>query len=74
MDINNILYNIQGVRNIDNLIISNIYNNGLTNTNYSYNVYNIQPINGIIYCPRDPSIFQLKYPDTDIIGNLIIIN
>ena len=74
MDIYSQLYNVQGVRNIDNLIIGNIYSDGIINTNYSYNVYTIQAVGGIIYPPADPSIFQLKYPDTDIIGNLIILN
>jgi len=26
-------------------------------------------INGVIYPSLDPSIFELKYPTTDIIGN-----
>ena len=74
MDLYTQIYNIQGVRNIDNLVISNKYNDGVNNLDYSDKIYRIIPINGIIYPPKDPSIFEVKYPDSDIVGNLIIIN
>lgn len=74
MDIYNQIYSIEGVRNIDNLKIQNIYNDGVNNLNYSDKIYTINSINGIIYPPKDPSIFELKYPDSDIIGNLIIVD
>ena len=27
--------------------------------------------NGVVYPSRDPAIFELKYPDTDIIGRVV---
>lgn len=74
MDLYNQIYNIQGVRNIDNLVITNKYFDGTNNIGYSDKIYRILPINGIIYPPKDPSIFQIKNPDSDIVGNLIILN
>lgn len=41
--------------------------------NYSSNKYGIQNAtrNGIVYPPKDPSIFEVKYPDTDIRGKVV---
>ena len=43
--------------------------------NYSNNFYDMSQAtkNGIIYPPKDPSIFELKYPDTDIRGKVITL-
>ena len=54
-----------------NLIV--ITNKHLTSDNYSGNVYSIDESSkdGIIYPSLDPSIFELKYPDTDIEGKVL---
>ena len=43
------------------------------NGNYSSNYYDIKNAtrNGIIYPPKDPSIFEIKYPDVDIRGKVV---
>jgi len=43
--------------------------------NYSNNFYDMKEAtkNGIIYPPKDPSIFELKYPDADIRGKVITL-
>ena len=40
---------------------------------YSGNVFDIETatINGIIYTALDPSIFQIRYPNTDIRGKVL---
>ena len=40
---------------------------------YSGNVYDINSsiINGVLYPALDPSIFEIKYPDVDIKGNVV---
>ena len=54
-----------------NLIV--ITNKHLTSDNYSGNVYSIDESSkdGIIYPSLDPSIFELKFPDTDIEGKVL---
>ena len=41
--------------------------------NYSSNKYNIVGAtrDGIVYPPKDPTIFEVKYPDTDIRGRVV---
>ena len=68
-DINNILYNINGVQNVDQIIINNKHG---INDGYSQFKYNFEAAtrNNIIYPPVDPAIFELKYPNSDIIGRV----
>jgi len=55
-----------------NIVIENRYD---TAKGYSGNVYDLgDPSvikNGVVYPSRDPAIFELKYPDTDIIGRVV---
>ena len=43
------------------------------NGNYAPNKYTIQNAtrSGVIHPPKDPSIFEIKFPDTDIRGMVI---
>jgi len=68
-DINNILYTIDGVQNVGKVIITNKYG---INDGYSQFKYNFEAAtrNNIIYPPVDPAIFELKYPNSDIIGRV----
>ena len=40
---------------------------------YSTNKYNIQSAtrDGIVYPPKDPTCFEVKYPDVDIVGKVV---
>ena len=42
---------------------------------YSDNIYDISPnasiFNSVVYPPIDPTIFEVKYPDTDIRGRVL---
>ena len=55
-----------------NIVFENKYD---TTKGYSGNVYDLtDPMvmkNGIIYTSKDPSIFEVKYPTTDIVGRVI---
>ena len=53
---------------VGGLQISNKFNG-----NYSPNKYSIRNATkgGIIYPPKDPSIFEVKYPNTDIRGQVV---
>ena len=68
-DVSSILFGIEGVQNVSNIIFSNKF--GL-NSGYSQFKYNFEAATrkGIIYPPVDPALFELKYPNTDIIGRI----
>jgi len=68
-----LMYNIglvDGVQTVKNVRIFNKYEY-IDGTGYQPYRYDIDEatINGVIYPSLDPSIFELKYPTTDIIGN-----
>lgn len=63
---------VEGVQTVKSIKIVNLYD---TLSGYSGNVYNIHEAtkDGIIYTSLDPSIFEIKYPDLDIIGKVVNI-
>lgn len=60
---------VEGVQNVGDITISNKYQykNGAGYQNYRYDIEQAT-INGVVYPSLDPSIFELKYPTTDITG------
>jgi len=66
----NEISNIDGVASVTDLRITNKYK---AIDGYSGNVYDIQSANknGVVYPALDPSIFELKYPLKDIVGNVV---
>ena len=68
-DVSNILYNVDGVQNVGKITFNNKFG---TNNGYSQFKYNFEAAtrNNIIYPPVDPSIFELKYLNNDIIGRI----
>jgi len=71
--LSDLIYNIglvEGVQTVKNVVIFNKYQfkDGAGYQNYRYDI-DEATINGVIYPSLDPSIFELKYPTTDIIGN-----
>jgi hypothetical protein len=71
-DIIVMLDNIEGVQTVSKV---NITNKAGTTQGYSPHAYDIVGAtqNGIIYPSLDPSIFELKFPNTDIKGKVITI-
>ena len=65
-----LLDNIPGVQTIQNISITN---KAGTNSGYSQFAYDIGGAtqNGIIYPSLDPSIFEVKFPNTDIKGRVV---
>lgn len=61
---------VEGVQTVRDVRIFNKYQfrDGAGYQNYKYDI-DEATINGVIYPSLDPSIFELKYPQTDIIGN-----
>ena len=56
--------------NPDLIIIENKWE---TSSGYSGNIYDVQgsTFNGIVYPSVDPAIFEVKYPDIDIMGRVM---
>jgi len=69
-DIQNILANIKGVQTVGPI---NITSKNGTSSNYFGLSYDISRAtkNGVIYTSQDPSIFEVKFPDSDIKGSII---
>ena len=69
-DINVLLDQIEGVQTVNSV---NIYNKTSADGNYSRFGYDIPGAtqNNIIYPSLDPSIFEIKYPNTDIKGRIV---
>jgi hypothetical protein len=65
-----LLDNIPGVQTVQSI---NIINRAGTNSGYSQYAYSIPQATqgGIIYPSLDPSIFEVKYPNSDITGRVI---
>jgi hypothetical protein len=61
---------VPGVQTVDDVTIFNKYRfrDGSDYQLYKYDI-GAATINGIVYPSLDPSIFELRYPQTDIIGN-----
>ena len=68
-DITGLLYNTEGVQNVGDIKLDNKFGE---NSGYSKFKYNFEAAtrNNVIYPSLDPSIFELKYPNTDIIGRI----
>jgi hypothetical protein len=68
-DISSLLYNIEGIQTANNIVLTNLFGE---NSGYSKFKYNFDAAirNGTLYPSLDPSIFELKYPNTDIIGRV----
>ncbi len=71
-DISVILDNIEGVQTVNNIAISN---KAGTLSGYSQYAYDVSGAlqNGTIFPSIDPMIFEVKYPNTDIIGRVVTI-
>ena len=65
-----LLDNIPGVQTVQNVSITN---KAGTNSGYSQFAYDISGAtqSGIIYPSLDPSIFEVKFPNTDIKGRVV---
>jgi hypothetical protein len=61
---------VEGVQSVTSINIVNLYD---STQGYSGNVYDVAAATkaGVIYPSLDPSIFEIKFPNTDIIGKVI---
>jgi len=69
-DLYNILDRIPGVQTVKNIEIINKAGVSLGYSQYGYDIQGAT-VNNIIYPSIDPSIFEVKYPNSDIIGRVV---
>jgi hypothetical protein len=60
---------VEGVQTVVDVKFQNVFD---TTVGYSGNAYDLLSAtrDGIIFPSLDPSIFEIKYPDNDIIGRV----
>ena len=69
-DVINTLGNVKGVQSVVNVSFTNKYD---TDFGYSGNTYDLKTAtkNGVVYPSLDPSIFEVRFPNTDIRGRVV---
>jgi len=65
-----LLDKIKGVQTVKNIMISNKVGTNLGYSQYAYDL-SVATQNQVIYPSLDPSIFEIRYPDTDIKGRVV---
>ena len=66
-DIYTVLDKVEGVQTVKNVTITN-----KSGGNYSQYYYDVKgaTMNNVVFPSQDPSIFEVKYPDSDIRGSI----
>jgi hypothetical protein len=65
-----LLDKIDGVQTIKKVNITNKVGTNLGYSQYAYDISGATQ-NNVVYPSLDPMIFEVKYPDTDIIGRVV---
>lgn len=68
-EVSNILNQIEGVQTVESVKFSNKFGEVIGYSKYKYDL-DQATVNGVIYPSLDPSIFEIKYPNTDIKGRV----
>ena len=71
-DIYTILDQVEGVQTVKKVEVVNKYGEADGYSKYSYDVL-AGTLNGVIYPSLDPSIFEVKYPNSDIQGRVVTL-
>ena len=67
-----LLSKVQGVQIVKNIKINNLTGESLGYSNFAYDVIG-STIDEVVYPSIDPMVFEVKYPDQDIIGRVVAI-
>ena len=67
-----LLNGIKGVQNVKNISVTNKVGESLGYSKYAYDIKGATS-NNVIYPSQDPSIFEVKYPNSDIKGRVVSI-
>ena len=66
------LSKIEGVQIVKNIVISNLTGESKGYSNFSYDT-TAATIDDVLYPSLDPMVFEVKYPNQDIIGKVVAI-
>ena len=66
----NVIGSVEGVQNVEDVKLINKAGTALGYSQYSYD-FDSALINNILYPSVDISIFEVKYPDQDIVGRIV---
>ena len=69
-EVYSLLDSIDGVQLVQTVRINNLVGEGAGYSLYSYDI-NGATLKNVVYPSLDPSIFEIKYPDTDIQGRVV---
>ena len=69
-DVYILLDRVEGVQTVKNITISNKVGENLGYSQYAYDI-NAATNSNVVYPSLDPSIFEVKYPNTDIQGRVV---
>jgi hypothetical protein len=69
-EVYNILDRVPGVQTVVDVRFKNLFDSTMGYSNVFYD-FSLAEKNGLIYPSLDPSIFEIKYPDTDIKGRVV---
>jgi hypothetical protein len=69
-EVYSLLDTIDGVQLVQNVRVNNLVGEGAGYSQYSYDI-NGATLKNVVYPSLDPSIFEIKYPDTDIQGRVV---
>jgi|TARA_R110000787_G_scaffold716_13_gene2591 hypothetical protein len=67
-----LLSKVQGVQIVKNIVVDNLTGESAGYSNFSYDI-NASTIDEVIYPSIDPMVFEVKYPNQDIIGRVVSI-
>ena len=65
-----LLNSVEGVQNVKNVSFNNKVGESLGYSKYAYVIEGATQ-NGVVYPSQDPSIFEVKFPNTDIKGRVV---
>ena len=66
----NLVSNVKGVISVQKFEVSNISDETKGYSKFKYDIVGATR-SGVIYPSLDPSIFEVRFPDTDIIGKVL---
>ncbi len=68
-----LLSKVPGVQIVKNIVISNLTGESLGYSDFAYDTVVAATINEVVYPSIDPMIFEVKYPNQDILGKVVPI-
>ena len=71
-DVYSVIDNVEGVQTVKNVLISNKVGSSLGYSPYAYDIAGAT-VGNVVYPSLDPSIFEVKYPQTDIQGRVVTL-